>query len=56
MGANLPSDVAVVGIVIERGDVFGKHPSKVVEAAPDKAWRERRPSPLRGGHPCMKPE
>jgi hydrogenase maturation protease len=33
MGADLPSDIDVVGIVIERGDVFGEDLSDVVEAA-----------------------
>lgn len=33
LGAELPSDIEVVGIVIERGDVFGEELSDVVEAA-----------------------
>ena len=33
MGADLPSDIEVVGIVIERGDVFGEELSDVVAAA-----------------------
>ena len=33
MGADLPSDVEVVGIVIERGDVFGEELSDAVAAA-----------------------
>jgi len=33
MGAELPTDIDVVGIVIERGDVFGEELSDVVEAA-----------------------
>lgn len=33
MGAELPADIDVVGIVIERGDVFGEQLSDVVEAA-----------------------
>jgi hydrogenase maturation protease len=33
MGAELPSDIEVVGIVIERGDVFGEELSDVVAAA-----------------------
>jgi hydrogenase maturation protease len=33
MGADLPSEIDVVGIVIERGDVFGEALSEVVEAA-----------------------
>ncbi len=33
MGADLPSDIEVVGIVIERGDVFGEQLSDVVAAA-----------------------
>ena len=33
MGAELPTDIDVVGIVIERGDVFGEDLSDVVEAA-----------------------
>ena len=33
MGAQLPSAIEVVGIVIERGDVFGEHLSGTVEAA-----------------------
>jgi hydrogenase maturation protease len=49
MGADLPSDIDVVGIVIERGDVFGEDLSDVVEAAipvaaatVEEALRERR--------------
>lgn len=33
VGAELPADIEVVGIVIERGDVFGEVLSDVVEAA-----------------------
>jgi hydrogenase maturation protease len=33
LGAELPSEIDVVGIVIERGDVFGEELSDVVEAA-----------------------
>lgn len=33
MGADLPSDIEVVGIVIERGDVFGEQLSDAVAAA-----------------------
>ena len=33
MGADLPSDIEVVGIVIERGDVFGEQLSDIVAAA-----------------------
>ena len=33
MGADLPSDIEVVGIVIERGDVFGEQLSDVIAAA-----------------------
>ncbi len=33
LGADLPSDIEVVGIVIERGDVFGEQLSDVVAAA-----------------------
>ena len=33
MGADLPSDIEVVGIVIERGDVFGEELSEAVAAA-----------------------
>lgn len=33
MGVELPADIDVVGIVIERGDVFGERLSEVVEAA-----------------------
>lgn len=33
MGAELPSEIDVVGIVIERGDVFGEELSDAVEAA-----------------------
>ena len=33
MGAELPTDIDVVGIVIERSDVFGEDLSDVVEAA-----------------------
>ena len=33
MGADLPSDIDVVGIVIERGDVFGEELSDAVAAA-----------------------
>jgi hydrogenase maturation protease len=33
MGADLPSDIDIVGIVIERGDVFGEELSDVVAAA-----------------------
>jgi hydrogenase maturation protease len=33
MGAELPTDIDVVGIVIERGDVFGEELSSAVEAA-----------------------
>jgi hydrogenase maturation protease len=33
MGADLPSDIEVVGIVIERGDVFGEELSDVVAKA-----------------------
>jgi hydrogenase maturation protease len=49
MGAELPADIDVVGIVIERGDVFSEHLSEVVEAAVrvaaatvEEALRERR--------------
>lgn len=51
MGADLPSDIDVVGIVIERGDVFGEELSDEVEAAVPVAaaevvgaLRQRRPS------------
>jgi hydrogenase maturation protease len=50
MGAELPTDIDVVGIVIERGDVFGEDLSEVVEAAVpvaaatvEEALLERRP-------------
>ena len=33
MGADLPSEIEVVGIVIERGDVFGEQLSDVIAAA-----------------------
>ena len=33
MGAELPSEIDVVGIVIDRGDVFGERLSDAVEAA-----------------------
>jgi hydrogenase maturation protease len=33
LGAELPSEIDVVGIVIERGDVFGEELSSAVEAA-----------------------
>jgi len=33
MGADLPSDIEVVGVVIERGDVFGEELSDAVAAA-----------------------
>jgi hydrogenase maturation protease len=33
MGADLPSDIEVVGIVIERGDVFGEELSDAIAAA-----------------------
>jgi hydrogenase maturation protease len=33
MGAELPTEIDVVGIVIERGDVFGEELTDVVEAA-----------------------
>ena len=33
MGADLPSDIEVVGIVIERGDVFGEELSDTIAAA-----------------------
>lgn len=33
LGAELPSDIEIVGIVIERGDVFGEELSDVVAAA-----------------------
>jgi hydrogenase maturation protease len=33
MGADLPSDIEVVGIVIKRGDVFGEELSDIVAAA-----------------------
>jgi len=63
MGADLPSDIEVVGIVIERGDAFGEELSDVVAAAVPvaaaevvEALPERRRAPPQGGHPCMKPE
>ncbi|RKY16919.1 MAG: hypothetical protein DRQ55_16995 [Planctomycetota bacterium] len=55
MGANLPSDIDVVGIVIQRGDVFGEELSDVVAAAVPVAaaevvgvLRERRSSSPQG--------
>jgi hydrogenase maturation protease len=55
MGADLPSNIDVVGIVIERGDVFGEALSQVVEAAVpvataavEAALRERRREPRQG--------
>jgi hydrogenase maturation protease len=40
MGADLPSEIEVVGIVIERGDVFGEELSDAVAAAvPEAAAR-----------------
>ena len=33
MGADLPSEIEVVGIVIERGDVFGEELSDIIAAA-----------------------
>ena len=40
MGADLPSDIEVVGVVIERGDVFGEELSDVVAAAVPVAANE----------------
>lgn len=55
MGADLPSDIDVVGIVIERGDVFGEELSDEVAAAVPiaaaevvGALRRRRPSSPQG--------
>jgi len=55
MGADLPSDIDVVGIVIQRGDIFGEELSDVVAAAVPVAaaevvgvLRERRPSSPQG--------
>ena len=55
MGADLPSDIDVVGIVIERGDVFGEELSDAVaEAVPVaaaevvEALRETRPASSHG--------
>ena len=52
MGAELPSDIEVVGIVIERGDVFGEELSDAIAAAVPVAaaavvgaLREVRPTP-----------
>jgi hydrogenase maturation protease len=39
MGAELPTDIDVVGIVIQRGDVFGEELSSVVAAAVPVAAR-----------------
>jgi hydrogenase maturation protease len=50
MGAQLPTDIEVVGIVIERGEVFGERLSRAVEAAVpvaaaavEEALREQQP-------------
>jgi hydrogenase maturation protease len=58
MGAELPDDIDVVGIVIERGDVFGEELSDAVAAAVpvaaaqiQEALREPRPVALQG-EPC----
>ena len=58
MGAELPADIDVVGIVIERGDVFGEDLSEVVEAAVpvaaatvEEALRERRAAIAGRGSP-----
>ena len=55
MGADLSSDIDVVGIVIERDDVFSEEPSDVVKAAVpvaaavvEEPSRERRPSSPQG--------
>ncbi len=40
MGADLPADIDVVGIVIERGDVFGEELSDAVAAAVPRAATE----------------
>ncbi len=55
MGADLPSEIDVVGIVIERGDVFGEELSDSVAAAVPVAaaavvgaLRGPRPSPPQG--------
>jgi len=55
MGADLPSDLEVVGVVIQRGDVFGEELSDVIAAAVPVAaaeivgmLREWRPSSPQG--------
>jgi Ni,Fe-hydrogenase maturation factor len=55
MGADLPADIDVVGIVIERGDVFGEELSDAVAAAVPvaaakvvEALREQRPASPQG--------
>jgi hydrogenase maturation protease len=55
MGADLPTDIEVVGIVIERGDVFGEELSDVIAAAVPvaaeevvRALREARSASPRG--------
>ncbi len=55
MGADLPSEIEVVGIVIERGDVFGEELSDAVTAAVPvaaaevvRALQESRPASPQG--------
>ena len=63
MGAELPTDISVVGIVIERGDVFGEELSSVVAAAVpvaasavEEALRNDRSVAGKGDHRCTKRE
>ncbi len=51
MGADLPSDIEVVGVVIERGDAFGEELSDVVAAAVPVAVAEVV-GMLKEGHPA----
>ena len=57
MGADLPTDIEVVGIVIDRGDVFGEQLSDVIAAAVPVAAAEvvralwTQPAALRQGEP-----
>jgi hydrogenase maturation protease len=55
LGADLPTDIDIVGIVIERGDVFGEELSDAVAAAVpaataavEEALREQRRIALQG--------
>jgi hydrogenase maturation protease len=63
MGAELPIDIDVVGIVIERGDVFGEELSSVVAAAVpvaatavEEALRHDRGVAGKGDQRCTKRE